>query len=227
MSSPITPLFAPFGRCISTSRIEAYRPPGANDLDTLSRCVWNICLCEALYPVLQNLEIGLRNTLHTSAAVLFGTQLWFMPPVSILNSNEQGKVTKAERDLRAKRKPIEPGRMVAELNFGFWTSLFDARYDRVLLNRPDFLKNAFPYMPRSLRTRATLSRRFNSIRELRNRVFHHERLLHRNLAQDHRDILEAMDWVNPTLRQVTQAIDRYPTVHTYTFYNDLKIVLSK
>lgn len=229
MTSPvrINSLFAPVSQCISSKRIEAYREVGDDDLDTLAKSVWNICLCEAIYPVLQNLEIGLRNSMHASAEKSFGNSLWFTANPPVVGPDERGKVAQAERKLRQRGKPIEPGRMVAELNFGFWTSLFDARYDRVLLNRPNFLKDAFPYMTRTLRTRGTLSKRFNGIRELRNRVFHHERILNRNLAQDYVEIMEAMDWINPMLRHITQTIDRFSTVNSTLFYEQLKTLLDR
>lgn len=226
-SSHINTLFPIVSQCISSKRIEAYRESGDSDLDTLTKSVWNICLCEAIYPVLQNLEIGLRNTIHASAEKSFRNPLWFTANPPIVGVEERTKVAQAERKLRRRMKPIEPGRMVAELNFGFWTSLFDVRYDRVLLNRPNFLKEAFPYMVKASRTRGTLSRRLNGIRALRNRVFHHERILNRNLAQDYAEIIETMDWINPMLREITQTIDRFTTVNSPVFYNQLKGLLDR
>lgn len=217
-------LFAPFSQSISIARLEAFRDLGDDNLETLAKCVWNICLCEALYPVLQNLEIGLRNTLHAAAEKSFGDPFWFR---AVLHASEQAQVTQAEQELRRWGKPIEPGRIVAELNFGFWTSLFDSRYDRVLINRPGFLRDAFRPMPRRLQNRITLSRRFSSIRKLRNRVFHHERILNRALAQDHAAITEAIGWISPTLLNVSQTIDRFAEVIDPAFYAKLKTKLDK
>ncbi|WP_444945362.1 hypothetical protein ACJJIP_13825 [Microbulbifer sp. VTAC004] len=64
---------------------------------------------------------------------------------------------------------LDAGRVIAELSFGFWTSLLDRRYKQVLW--PRLLKTAFPEMPRRLRTRNNLSRRFQRICHLRNRIF--------------------------------------------------------
>src|ERR1019366_4080134 len=106
----------------------------------------------------------------------------------------------------------EPERIVSQLTFGFWVSLLNGRYEQVLW--PRMLLPAFPNMPRTIRTRKTLSTRFHEIRALRNRVFHHERISHwPNLARCHDDILETLDWINPGLREVLASIDRFQ--HTY------------
>ena len=109
-------------------------------------------------------------------------------------------------------KPIASGRVVAELQFGFWTSLLDVRYERKLWQR--ILKSAFPYMPGRIRTRHFLSGRFQNLRRLRNRVFHHEPLWNwPNLMQRHNEAREALGWMCPEFRDLTDAIDRFPTVY--------------
>ncbi len=223
----INSLFTAFSSCVSISRIEAYRVSGDDNHETLTKCVWNICLSEALYPVLQNLEIGLRNTLHAAAEKSFGTSSWYGGRASILRASEQQQVTEAEAKLTRLGRPIEPNRVIAELDFGFWTSLFDSRYDRSLINRRDFLKDAFPLMPRRFRTRHTLSGRLNNIRKLRNRIFHHERILHYNLIQEHKEMHEALGWINPKLQQMTQIIDRFPEVVGAAYYTKLKAKLNE
>ncbi len=69
-------------------------------------------------------------------------------------------------------------------------------------------------MPNRIRTRKKLSQRFNRIRNLRNRVFHHEPIWYwQDLAQQHEDILEAIAWIEPAMRDLACAIDRFPGVH--------------
>ncbi|WP_177420368.1 Abi family protein [endosymbiont of Lamellibrachia barhami] len=74
--------------------------------------------------------------------------------------------------LSRQHKVLNPGRIIAELNFGFWSSMLDKCYEQVLW--PQLIKTAFPYMPRKIRTRKVLSQQFHKIRQLRNRIFHHE-----------------------------------------------------
>lgn len=169
-------------------------------------------LSEALYPTLQTLEVALRNTVHQAASSAYNNSLWFDGPNTPLQRFEREAVVTAKDYLARRHKPIEDGRVVAELNFGFWTSLFNRRYEQVLW--PRMLQPAFPHMPRRLRTRRNLSNRFNDIRKLRNRVFHHERIIHlQELSRVHTEIIEAIGWISPTLQAFVCKIDRFPHVH--------------
>jgi len=70
-------------------------------------------------------------------------------------------------------------------------------------------------MPNHIRTRLTLSRRFTEIRILRNRVFHHEPIWNKDkLGQQYEDLVEALGWLNPDLRDTNQLVcDRFPAIY--------------
>jgi len=91
---------------------------------------------------------------------------------------ERAAVGRAKDTLVKQAKPLEAGRMVAELSFGFWTSLLDVRYERSNVLWPHLLRPTFPRMRNRDRKRKTISARINSIRLLRNRVSHHEPIWH-------------------------------------------------
>lgn len=93
--------------------------------------------------------------------------------------------------LTRQHKALNPGRIIAELNFRFWTSMLDKRYEQVL--RPQLIKTAFPYMQRKIRTRKVLSQQFHKIRQLRNRIFHHKPIWH---------------W-----QDLVMTVDRFPPAH--------------
>jgi len=198
---------------LSNERIEGYRTSaGDDDLILFTRYAWNIALSEALYPVLYGLEVALRNNLHTTVAHDTHNPLWLDSTPSLLRIEEVNKVQLAKQELIKAHKPIEPGRLVAELNFGFWTSLLNARYEGVFW--PRLLQKAFPGMPKSIRKRKTLSTRFNNIRQLRNRIFHHEPIWrYPDLGQRHSELLETIYWLNPELREAIQLFDRFPEVY--------------
>ena len=171
-----------------------------------------MALSEALYPTLQTLEVALRNSIHHVACESYSNRLWFDGPDSPLLRFEREAVDAAKQVLNRHQKELEDGRIVAELNFGFWTSLINRRYEQVLW--PRMLKPVFPYMPRRIRTRRNLSNRFNDIRKLRNRVFHHERIVHlQDLPRVHFEIIEAIGWINPVLKTCVSRIDRFPHVY--------------
>jgi hypothetical protein len=55
--------------------------------------------------------------------------------------------------------------------------------------------------------------RWNRIRDLRNRVFHHERILHwTDLDAQHAALLEVILWASPELHQLTVVLDRYRAI---------------
>lgn len=203
-------------RAISDVRLDAYRQPSdTRPLDVVARYLWNIALSESLYPTLQVLKVTLRNELYAAITEQFDNRMWFDPQSAMLHLFELVKVDSAMQELRLKRKPLEAGRIVAELSFGFWTSLFDKRYERILW--PQSLRSAFPNMPRRIRTRAELSRRLNQIRRFRNRIFHHESVLNwknPGLHAQHAQILEVITWMNPMMSDTIALLDRFSVVYS-------------
>lgn len=169
---------------LSQERLSAYqsRVDGDGHLNLFSHYAWNVALSESLYPILQTLEITLRNAIYEAAKEYFKRDDWFDDTAVIHYQYNQTAIRKAKQALERQNKPLEPGRIIAELTFGFWTSLLDRRYEQILWHK--IIKTTFPYMPRTNRTRQHLSQRFNKIRFLRNRVFHHEPIWYwQDLAQ--------------------------------------------
>lgn len=186
-------------RGLSEARLEAYRTHPTEALDVvLGRYRWNAALSMALHPALGLLEVTLRNALHQAIAGDRGTETWYELPHGVLEPREQTSIASAKDELRKQQKPYEPGRVVAELKLGFWVSLLSRNYEQRLW--PRLLKTIFPYLPRSDRTRATVSGRFQEIRRLRNRVSHHEPIYRsQTLVQQYRNIEEAIGWMVPPL----------------------------
>jgi hypothetical protein len=229
------PNLAELRRVISDKRLDAYRTsPGDQDLDLLARYLWNMALCEALYPVIQSLEVAFRNSLHAALTSAFGGA-WYDDPTVLVVQRGRDEVAGAKQRLSTQGKAQEADRMVAELPFGFWTSLLNLAYAQSAVRRPPTHKPlwpalvaaAFPYFTPvggPLAGRPALSKRFNSIRHnLRNRVFHHEPIwrgwrdrssgVRVPLATQHTDALEAIGWISPALQQTVVRLDRFPAVH--------------
>lgn len=192
--------------------------------DVLTRYLWNMALCEALYPALQAVEVALRNTLFSAAEVLYpftGTPghdqiaCWLDIP-GILIGDEPKRVAAAKSRLRGVNIPPEPGRVVAELALGFWTALFDVRYENTRILWPRlFGQKIFAHAPRSKRSRKALSPLLNRIRLLRNRAFHHEPIWHwKDLRHQHALALDLIGWMSPALRETVEVLDRFDTVHS-------------
>ena len=208
-------------RCLSVERFSSYRLNAQeSDLDVLVRYAWNIALSESLYPLLHYLEIMLRNALYEAINADTSDSQWYERSKGILFFDEQEKVDAAIGELRRNGKVVSPGRVVAELSFGFWTSLLNARYERQQRLWPRLLQTAFPAMPRRIRTRSTVSNRFQDIRGLRNRIFHHEPIWqYRDLQRRHAELLEAVSWIDHRVGVIVQSFDRFPSVYQISPYD--------
>jgi len=89
---------------------------------------------------------------------------------------EEKKVIDASKKLKLAGKRITPGGVISSMDFGFWTNLLSADYEdhhSQMLLWPNLLTTVFPNAPTGT-TRSAIERKFMRIRELRNRLTHHE-----------------------------------------------------
>jgi Abi-like protein len=199
-------------KSISIERLEGYGQDGADECTIFARYLWNMAICESLYSPIQCAEIALRNAFHQALTDKYNTEYWFdsMP----LSDFMKKQVEHAKKTAYKRNKSITDGFVVAELSFGFWTSFFNNYYQRSGLSF-DLLKAAFPFWPKRFRAIKFQQPQWETIRELRNKVFHHERIIHWNdLKIKHQQILEAIRWISPELHELTVALDRFNKIHT-------------
>lgn len=199
---------------VSRTRLEAYRMSGDSDLAVCANYLWNIEVSEALYPALQMFEVALRNSVHTALTNHFKSEQWFLEPGFLLQW-QADEVRRAMRTLAKHQKPRDAGRIIAELSFGFWGSMFNRPYEELVwhADKARLLKMVFPGIPRSLRTRQAIWDRIERIRRLRNRVFHYEPVWNRgDLGARHREIVEALSWISVELAEILALSDRFDQV---------------
>jgi hypothetical protein len=197
---------------LAPERLDAYRRDGVSPGITLARYLWNMALCEALYSPLQIAEIALRNSLHRCLSARFGGDGWYNV-ISSLPAWQQHQLEEARQRLLADGKPVTPGRMVAELHFGFWTGFFNKSHAGTGLGHA-LARLAFAHAPRQERDMKKLDARWKRIRDLRNRIFHHERIIHwKDLSNQHSSILQTIAWISPELHELTRALDRFTAIH--------------
>lgn len=209
-----TRFFDDITKALSSSRLSRYEI-STGERDKIAHYLWNTCLCEALYPVLQGVEVVLRNNLDSAISTLYGPW-WFDASSSLkLRKSEAGRIIEAQWKLRKKlSRPLVPGDIIAAQAFSFWTSLFSRYYGRPDMLWPKLLGPVFPYLNTN-RSITKIRPRLEAIRDLRNRVFHHEPILHlSDLAYQHTQIIETIEWMNPSALQLFESIDRFPPVYS-------------
>lgn len=206
--------FKQIAQALATERLDAYRQDGVEPAVTMARYLWNMALCEALYSPLQLAEVALRNAHHRALTLRYGTEAWYDAAAAQLPNWQQLRITEARQNLIDREKTVTPGRVVAELSFGFWTGFFNRNHARSGLGYY-LAKQTFPHAPRTERDMIKLDTRWRRIRDLRNRVFHHERIVHFvDLDAQHTAILEVIGWISPELHDLTCALDRFPALRS-------------
>lgn len=195
---------------MSLERFERYLDWASGDRSNAFRLyALNTQISEALYTPLQMLEVILRNKIHH---VLTEThhENWFDEKNVLLLHRQRIKIAKAREALIDLRKPVTSGRIVASLTLGFWTSMFNKEYEtlwRKTLHRiavRDDSRNLSRKHVASLVTRARI---------LRNRIAHHEPVLHWNLPQHHAETLTLIGWMSPAAAEWTRHHSRFSDVY--------------
>lgn len=206
--------------------------------EALAKYALNIAICEAFYPLLNHIEIVLRNTLDQAISRVYFAHncptvagSWLDAQPSHLNSHGQDDVDKAKArlsDSPTLRGVIGHGHLVAELDFGFWTGLLSGDYnyrnqsDQRLW--PRLLSTAFPRAPQQfMKSVSPIANAFNDVRRFRNRVFHHESVLKLPVADQRTRILELIAWVSPETSKVVGRLDRVEETLSDRFRRMLRI----
>ena len=213
--------FCAISKAVSQARLI---PDGAGSLPdetVLGRYLWNTALSESLYPILNGLEVALRNSLHDAISTRQSNEYWFDSLLLGSGSDQLEEVRSRSPD----NESPSSGQVVAGLSFGFWTHLFNSCYEGVLW--PDLLESVFPNIPGHLRKRRVLSRNLNKIRRLRNRISHHEPIWsHSDLPTTHQQMMEVIGWISPEKQSLVQLIDRFPAVHSQGVEHYRRLILA-
>jgi hypothetical protein len=177
----------------------------------------NILISESFYPLLAVLEIGLRNSIDYQLTKRFNDRHLYenMEFIRIATRFQIDRISDAKSNILSEKKEITSGRIISELSFGFWTSLFDVRFEMTLWKS---LRLTFPNCPKQIRQRKTMSTKFNSIRKLRNRIFHHEAISWNLSVLDRYklELIEGIEWLDKELmdwldelNHIDDTINRY------------------
>ena len=183
---------------LSVERLQSYLAATAGDLDAaIALYEWNCAISAALLEVLGDVEVIVRNALHDSltewnARVAPGGE-WYDNAHGLLASQAVVYIDAARARLEKRRKPVSPGAMVAELNFGFWRYLLTKKYSTTLW--PAVGRTAFPNMGHQ--RPQLLWARMGRLNDLRNRIAHHEPIHWRDIALDLTDCLMVIRAVCP------------------------------
>ncbi|WP_155846467.1 Abi family protein [Aquaspirillum serpens] len=188
---------------LTRSRLGKYLRVTRNNLQQALRLyVLNAKVSAAVMTDLHYIEIAMRNRFDRELTNQYGIS-WFNNTqfLNLLNEMTRRILLKAQRNAEKhwpKGIPLPPGKIIAELTFGFWLRLTDSKLEHTLW--VPCLHKAFS--PNKAPKRATFNQQLEKLRQLRNRVAHHEPIFHLDLLDTCRRIHDVAKLLCPTTARV-------------------------
>ncbi len=193
---------------LSADRFSSYVQLAQGDREKGVRLyLLNTALSEALYSPAQALEVLLRNRMHDVLSKAYGSH-WYTVTAVGLNSKHQANISELTDKLTNERKPVTLGRIVCGLSFGFWTSLYAKSYNNLWMNHFHALFKS----PTGGLRRSTVQDNLLAVKNLRNRVAHHEPVLHLDLVGKYEAIFKAIGWMCPETEKWARAHSRFAQI---------------
>jgi len=105
----------------------------------------NLVMSKNMYISLSVLEVSIRNAVNNHFSQFYGNG-WLINEAKFLQRDAIRKIIDAKARIKVRNETLTSEKLVAELSFGFWTSLFQQPYDKVL--RFTNLKQIFSNLPK-------------------------------------------------------------------------------
>lgn len=220
-----------FIKTLSQTRFNVYLREANQDPDLAFRLYrWNMLLAETFLMPCHLLEVGLRNGISRKMWDRFGAQWplkarpmceWddapaLSPQMRQLPGQAQIKIAAQRDEIIRYRKdrniasPVTSDCVISQMSFGFWTNMFSRRYRQVLWNGRA-IRVVFPNLPGNITT-AKIYQKLGKVREIRNRVAHHEVIFTKQPEIRYRDLIELCTWLNPDLGHFVETTSHFDTV---------------
>ena len=150
--------------------------------DVIMRYNHNVKISQTLYPELCTLEVILRNAIDAALKSKI-SETWLEDEIkynSLLRKDDHKLLMSAYeitvKECMSNQKSVTPGKVIANLNFGFWTNLCMKKYSASIWNKKQCFKSVFINYPNKRPEISIISKKLYAIRKLRNRIFHYEQI---------------------------------------------------
>ena len=206
---------------ISSPRIDRFVIASASNKTKAQRLYKaNIRVAQSFFPLLNVVEVVLRNGINTILTGYFTDPDWimnqkkgFMSHVTltyidkrsgkkVVNDFLKKEVEKAEKRISRNGSVPTSGKVIAEQTFGFWTDLFEMHHYRILKGRPIQI---FKHLPVGF-GRKEVCDKLTDIRRFRNRMYHNEPICFVSGKIDfskcesvYQDIIDILNWIDPEI----------------------------
>lgn len=206
-------------RVLSAPRFATYLAAmGGEKAAALELYRWNMELSAAFFVPMQICEVGVRNAIVTAIESVYGANWPWEKGFQISLRNPDTGYSPRRDLLDLASKLPTSGKIVAELKFIFWERMFTRSHDAAIWNSR--FRTAFPYADRARtvqQLRADGFAALQKIRDLRNRIAHHEPIFRRDVQEEYDRLRAIIAWVDPVVaawvdkvQQVTAFIAHKP-----------------
>lgn len=198
---------------LSSERLRRYVIAAGHDDDRALRLYeWNARVNAALLHDFAHVEVGVRNLYDRGLKLSLqpGENHWLdAAPLQRLFPRSDGGDVRTRRDVKKARNRVggsgaPPGAVMAELTFGFWTSLTAQRLNSTV----------WPYLEQVLPGQTARTRLHDSMTQLnrtRNRVAHHEPVVPGNVEETLRRMRRIAQYIS---HEFANHLDAMSTVRT-------------
>lgn len=160
--------------------------PGA-----LALYAWNAQVSAAMMAPLHICEVVVRNAVADALTAVYGPN-WPWEDVFVISLPAPSRGYNARADLlKVRSGQLTTGKVIPELKFVFWQTLFTKRFDDRIWQK--HLHTVMPHLNATKtisQLRQLIYGELDQLRKLRNRIAHHEPIFKRNLADDFLKIQE-------------------------------------
>lgn len=183
------PLINELNESLSSERLSTYLAHTHGDWDKATELyLRNMYVAGLFIPLLNLTEVILRNRIALALSAIYGVNwAWdsgFQKMLPQFNSSfcPSREITTLSHKYRHNRAT---GKLIADCKFAFWQHFLTKRYQKSIWNK--HLHRSFPHLT-AVQNRDTLWKQIETIRELRNRIAHHEPIFQRDLVADYQNI---------------------------------------
>lgn len=184
-------------KTISASRYATYyKAAGHNDGRALKLYMWNAQLGEAFHFPVQAVEVALRNSVNIALGNVYTPNWWECKDLQkLLDEERRADISTVLRRIRNRELELCTDQVIAGLSLGFWVGMLDGRYNAAIWSKQ--LRVAFPNLPAG-RGRKSLALAAADVATLRNRIWHHEPLISRDISKDFATVMALLEWICPS-----------------------------
>ena len=179
---------------------------------------WNVAVSAAFFEVISQVEVVLRNAVDRilrplevpeSARFEVGSGWWFANPAFLNEEFELAYYEAALRHLGGKKKAKSASRdkVFSSMTFGIWESIFGKSHEQLFRSH---LVYAFPNRTRKGFKRDVVYKNVRNLRNLRNRIAHHQAIFDLPLEERFEQAMDLMRWIDPELERWIRGLSRVP-----------------